>query len=230
MWNSSRMLEAVNLALQALSARRPIFHSEADFQHEFSHCLRQSLQVSQVRLEVPLVVRNEVFHVDIIIGDETEKCAIELKYIKAHLACTVAGETFKLKSQAATDLARYDFLKDVQRLETLCAANEGPAAKISHGFAVLLTNESGLWREPIRKNSADAEFRIHEGALLAGRRRWGDAAGLGTQTGRPSLHLSGSYIARWQDYSSAIEIPHGTFRYLLWPTDAASPPTKEAFT
>jgi hypothetical protein len=44
----------VQLAMKTLAAHRPIFHSEADFQHEFAWQLRTMLPHVSVRLEHPI--------------------------------------------------------------------------------------------------------------------------------------------------------------------------------
>ncbi len=48
---------------------------------------------------------------------ESQKLAIELKYKTRHLLGIVGGEIYDLGDQAAQDLGRYDFFKDIERLE-----------------------------------------------------------------------------------------------------------------
>ena len=89
-------------------------------------------------------------------------------------------ETFALCNQAAQDVRRYDFLKDVQRLERVVSL---PDLAIV-GFAVCLTNDSAYWKVPMRQDTVDAAFRLHEGRTTEGELRWSGPAGAGTTRGR----------------------------------------------
>ena len=42
--------------LSALAEQRPVFHSEADFQHAFAWEIHQQLPMASVRLELPVQV------------------------------------------------------------------------------------------------------------------------------------------------------------------------------
>ena len=53
------------------------------------------------------------------------------------------GVAVELKNQAAQDLGRYDFLKDVMRIESFEENN--PNKKLDCGYAVLLANDSTYW-------------------------------------------------------------------------------------
>jgi hypothetical protein len=76
------------------------------------------------------------FHVDIWVEQNGEVLAIELKYKTKALQTSERGEEFVLQNHSAQDIARYDFIKDVWRVETI-VANYTHAS----GYAILLTND-----------------------------------------------------------------------------------------
>ena len=106
----------VHTIVANLSRRRPVFHSEADFQHAFAWQVHSDLPDCQVRLEyrTPL---DERIYIDMWIANIF--LAIELKYRTRKTALQFANERFELRQQSAQDHGRYDFLKDIQRLERL---------------------------------------------------------------------------------------------------------------
>ena len=99
-----------------LSNQRPIFHSEGDFQHAFAWLVHTTMPDYQVRLEYR-PNPDERRYLDMWINNI--RLAIELKYRTRNVVLQHAGERYTLLRQGAHDLGRYDFLKDVQRLENL---------------------------------------------------------------------------------------------------------------
>lgn len=137
--------------------------------------------------------------------------AIELKYMTRRWAGSENGESFALKYHGASDLRGYDVVKDIARVENFVAARPGWA-----GYVIALTNDPGYWQAPVhgRVTNADA-FRLYEGRVLAGERRWGPMTG-GTAKGREtSLTLQHTYTLRWVDYSKVDDTSAGTFRALV---------------
>jgi len=141
----------MNATMKALAAKRPVFHSEADFQHALAWEIHQQRSTCQVRLEAPLPVGEKRGHVDIWMSDDTAFCAVELKYKTRRVRVEVNGETFDLLDQSAQDCGRYDFLKDLERLERIVSANDDIV-----GYAVFLTNDSAYWTQPTRTGTIDA--------------------------------------------------------------------------
>lgn len=202
------MLDLVAV-MERLARKRPVFHSEADFQHALAWELHEVVPDAQVRLEyrVPGLERT---YLDIWLTTADGLTAIELKYVTRRLTVTVANEPFELNQHAAQPLRRYDFIKDIARLERVVAAV--PAAS---AVAIFLTNEDAYWKEARVGEQIDLPFRIHEGRTLSGPMLWSDSAGGGTIDGRQSpLMLHGSYPLRWRDYTMVAERA-GRFRYLL---------------
>ena len=195
--------------MEGLFQDRPIFHSEADFQHAFAWHIRRVMPPDgQVRLEFKPFPAEKMY-LDIWLP--SIGVAIELKYRTRKLTLKTAGEAFDLRNQAAQDLGRYDFIKDIQRIEQI--VTNGPAET---GFAVLLTNDPLYWRKPSRQtDTIDAAFRLHEGRRIMGKMAWSDQAGAGTTRNRQEpIRLKGSYDCVWRDYSSLEEGKFQKFRYL----------------
>lgn len=113
--------------------------------------------------------------------------------------------------KAAQDIIRHDFLKDVARLETIVSLN-----RAVRGFAIFLTNDSAYWKTPLRINSVDAAFRVHEGREIRGMLAWDSRAGQGTIFKREEpINLSSVYLSKWRDYSR-FPGSYGLFRYLAF--------------
>jgi hypothetical protein len=197
--------------VEDLRLRRPVFHSEADFQH--------ALAWSAQRLNPSLRVRLETrpapgMRLDLLLSrmDVDEHLALELKYLTATWAGAVENESFALLSQAAQDIRAYDVVKDIQRVEQFVGRPRWSGAVLA------LTNDPGYWSRPShgRVTNADA-FRIYEGQRINGRRSWGPNTGAGTMKGRQAaIEIHGDYTCRWSDYSS-LPGPRGRFRLLTIP-------------
>ena len=210
--DKSRLPLDIHNLMQGLSYSRQIFHSEADFQHAFAWKIHEIMPDSQIRLEYPFRRDGNPMYLDIWLP--TERMAIELKYLTRRLEQDCQAERFALKDQSAHDVRRYDFLKDVQRLESVVEHDEQPARC---GVAVLLTNDSAYSKSPTSRWEAnnDAAFRLHEGRAVTGNLRWSEYTGKGTMSGREDpIRLQGSYTTHWRDYSRLGEGNNQRFRYL----------------
>lgn len=197
--------------LSALAKQRPIFHSEADFQHAFAWEIHQRLPAASVRLELPVQVKNQSLHIDVWIAYNDEVLAVELKYKTRGLSIRVGNEKYHLKNQSAQDIGRYDFLRDIQRLEQLGAQHQNFT-----GYAILLTNDSAYWAKPHRYKTVDADFRLHDGRKIEGVLAWGEKASDGTKKNRERpIELQGKYRLRWTDYSRPSFDSYGEFRSLV---------------
>ena len=203
------MLDIHNL-ISDLSLRHQIFHSEADFQHALAWRIHEAMPDCRVRLEYPILNEDRRIYLDIWLPDAG--IAIELKYHTKKLELNWDGESFALREQSAQDVLRYDFLKDLQRLERLVAEWNSCEA----GFAVLITNNPLLWdRGRSRQGNIDSAFHLFEGRRVAGELAWSDRASAGTTKDRElPIYLKGSYHLHWQDYSTLPSSKYGDFRYL----------------
>ncbi len=192
--------------LAELAHIRPIFHSEADFQHALAWQIREMYPGSSVRLEYRPKGSRERVYLDGWISMNGQHLAIELKYKTRAIVRDIEGEKFELLNQSAQDIGRYDFLKDVERLENVVSTVQDSA-----GCAVLLTNDQGYWRQARTPTTVDANFRLHEGRIVTGSLAWLPHASKGTMDKREAaLMIRGEYPLQWSDFSS-----DGQFRFLL---------------
>lgn len=197
--------------LRALAATRPVFQSEADFQHALAWEMHLQHPTCSIRLEFKPPQLDKRAYLDIWAVDKGKILAIELKYKTRLLDVRIGQESFHLLDQSAQDLARYDFLKDICRLERIVFSTTS-----SMGYAVFLTNDSAYWKPPRNSGTVDADFRIHQGRVLAGSLHWGSGASRGTMRGREdTISIKGVYSLNWQDYSKPSKASYGKFRYLL---------------
>lgn len=202
----------VEAAMGVLAAKRPIFHSEADFQHALAWEIQLAHPDAQIRLEKRVAVSPRI-DVDVLVALAGSTFGIELKYPRKGMTAEVGGELFTLAT-GADDHGRYFAVEDVARLERLAAAET-----IDSGAMVLLTNVANVWAPPTgRRRVLYDAFRMHDTHTLAGTMAWGD---WGRPGGRPpgatgTITLAGTYPLGWHDYSTVNGVQ---FRYLLVAVD-----------
>jgi len=198
--------------MRTLAAKRPIFNSEADFQLALGWEIQLAHPAARLRMEYRPAYLDRRGYLDLWAADAGWTAAIELKYFTRALDLVVGGERFELLNQGAQDISRYDFVRDVERVESVVRAQPGV-----RGYALALSNDSSYWRVPAySRTTIDAAFRLHEGSTLNGRLAWATSAGAGTTRGRDKEHLlHGTYPLNWADYSRVADGPAGTFRFLL---------------
>ena len=201
-------------ALQKLHLKRRIFNSEADFQFALAWEIQQEYPDSSVRLEYIPFDHNERMHVDIWVIWRGEIIPIEIKHFALPIKVFDAGEACQLKYQGAEDNGRYDFIKDITRIEGLVYNNND---SISRGYVLLLTNDYGYWLEPKRTRvTNDIQFRIHSGKELSGTMSWLGPVDANIKDSRnPRLTLRNAYSMDWKDYHNFEGEKCGLFRYLL---------------
>lgn len=206
--------------MHTMATARPVFHSEADFQHAFAWELQRRHPDAALRLERPVHLdqpKAHDIHLDLTMELAGSTTAVELKYATRRFSDHDGGESYELREHGARDLRRYDVIKDIERVESVVGAHIA-----GDGFAILLTNDAGYWQEPIRPATADASFRLHEGRRITGEMAWPDFVSPGTTKGREaSLAVHHVYAAHWQDYVHR-DGATGLFRYLVFEVRASS--------
>ena len=210
--------QKIRAILASLASRRPVFHSEADFQHALAWELQLADPNAHIRLEKQVAAQGSRVHLDLLVQSSTNELAIELKYKTRAARLVYASEEYSLRNQSAQDIGRHDFIKDIQRLEKYVHTHQG-----SEGYAILLTNDRTYWTESKKTDSVDSEFRVHEGRLLEGGVAWGVKASAGTKHKREEpIALHGKYHLKWFEYSSLGAGLAEQFRYavLRVPSDA----------
>lgn len=175
---------------QSFAKRGEIPTSQADLRDKLAAHLR-TLGYS---INVNRALENE--KVDIWAEKNGEHLAIEVRYKTALLQTIYEGTEIHLKNQAAHDISRYDFIRDLSKLEKIVEAI--PDVK---GFALLLTNDRVYWQPPRKHDSVDKDFHLYDGRILTGICKWGDLASPGTTLGREEpIHLTRTYQLKWQPY------------------------------
>ncbi len=200
--------------MKGLARERPVFHSEADFQHALAWRIHEVDRDARIRLEWPVQRPDSRKRIYVDVYLPNRKVAVELKYVTQKLRFKHEDECFNLRFQSAQDTRRYDFLKDIQRLEQLYLSAR---AGLQSGFAILLTNDPLYWEKPSPgwEKANDAQFRLHKGRTIHGKMEWSTETGPGTMGGREDpICLNGSYPLRWRDYAEVSDSPFRKFRYL----------------
>jgi hypothetical protein len=202
-----RMIEVVEKALSRIAHERPLFHSEADFQHALAWQIQSDQPTANVRLERRMSTTPRV-ELDLLVELDGGSLAIELKYPRAALTVELGDEAYDLRLGAA-DVESYAVVKDIWRLERL--VREGVA---DEGCAVVVTNHQGIWEPSAtgRETLGDA-FRLTDGTVLSGLRAWRPTD---KKWPGPPIELAGCYALRWRSYATVPGIQGSReFRYLL---------------
>lgn len=188
-------------ALTRLAVRRPVFHSEEDFQFELAWEVRTLRPDCAARLELPfrLGTTAGTMNLDLLVRDPAgQQLAVELKYIKTRWTGEVAGEAFHLADSYVPE-AGYDVIKDINRIERITAATPNTS-----GAVVTISHADLTWRDrDVDPNRHWYPFRIAEGVALGGNLAWPAHTKPGS-IGRDRLApiaLAGEYTCHWQPYS-----------------------------
>jgi hypothetical protein len=201
----------IHKLMKGLAARRPIFHSEADFQFALAWHIQEVYPDADVRLEYP-IARPFNDAVDILVRRGGSETAIELKYGGRAFLHMINGEWFHLK-ETVKDIMRHGILKDVMRSEAYTARRPEASA-----VTIALSNHPDLWNPPSRGATNDEMFLLHESAVVTGRLEWHSKAAEYTRKKYAPIDIKGVYSCAWRDYSTVSEngspIRYGRFRYL----------------
>ena len=196
--------------LHSLAKDRPAFYDEEDFQCALEIRIRDLIPDCEIyRKFKPFDGEN----VSVDLWVPTHGTAIALRYPRQRLSVWQNNVHFELKEHSAQDSGRYDFARDISRLERVVSERED----VKRGFAVILTNDRLYWDTPRPEwqTRQDSAFRIHDGRRLQGTLEWPPGAGRGSIKGRETpICLNGSYFLIWADYSQLEEGKHSQFRYL----------------
>jgi hypothetical protein len=196
---------SIHEEMKTLSQKHPFFSSKEAFKDALKFQLQEKFRV----------MNNKHFHgyvVDLWVEDPNgeQQYAIYLMNKLARLTMKQNNQSIELKHHGAQDISRYDFLKQVEKLEKLATGRENV-----QGIAILLTNDHLYWSKPTRSNTVDSCFRIHENRILTGELKWLEHASAGTTKNREEpIVIKGMYKMQWHHYSTVHNEKHGEFRYL----------------
>lgn len=197
--------------LKKLFKERPIFHSEADFQFALAWKIKELNPESKIRLEMRSDNFDRKEYLDILVELDNKKYPIELKYKTKKLDYEWNDkddkEKFNLSNQGAQDNGRYDFIKDISRIERIVDS-------ISIGYAIFLTNDKSYWEASKNvEQSGYVDFRLdtNKQYLKNGKLKWGENITHSVNSGRKNeLNLNGKYKLEWNNTENELE-----FKYLL---------------
>ena len=222
--------------LNELSEERKIFVSEADFQLALAWKIKEEYNDAKVRCEYPLQVGNEYMHIDIMVIREDEWIPIELKYktssieVNGEKGICIGEEKYNLKNQSAQDIGRYDYLRDIERIEKI-KKSKIKIGKVNckRGFTIMISNDPLYRRKPQYKKQEKGaqlpnyyQFSLHETEKgekvhnIKKRPRWHECTGDGTKKGREhNINLTGTYECNWKPYSQIDASKNNIFKYLI---------------
>ncbi|MCY4043146.1 MAG: hypothetical protein OXF45_04995 [Candidatus Dadabacteria bacterium] len=190
--------------LRELAKKRPVFHSEADMQHELAMQIGKTYPRFSIRLEYPMDNNTAI---DIVIFNDGRKMALELKYLCRHLEHDINGEKFKLINQDAYNNRRYDVMKDIWRMEKFLEKHPAATADV-----LVVTNDPAYWEGPYKRNTHDAAFAIKKNRVVKGTLKWKSPETKGNRG--EEIQLRGEYSIKWQKYSNIKDIDNGYFKFL----------------
>ena len=175
-----------------------IFGSEADFQFSLAWKMKEIYPDADIRLEYTPWDYDKKIRIDLVIFINNKMIPIELKYKTRQYSGTLGNEKIYLKNQSTQDSARYDFIRDIYRLERITKSGIYP---IEEAYAIFLTNDPLYWEPTNRLNTLDSEFRIHAGTKIHGEMNWKPGASKGTIKSREEeLPVCGTYDIEWRSY------------------------------
>lgn len=191
--------------LKVLSGIRKLFWSEDDFKFAFATQVQAKFgNLAEVRLEKRYERDDKSAYTDIVVKMGEKTFPIELKYktTKGRYA-DAKGEVIGLLTHSAVDLGCYSYLKDIERIEYLAQHD----SDFERGFAIMLTNESGYYKDTRRASVYDA-FKIYEGKQIFGTLDWDRKRYNGNEPSWVKSHdgfaLKNSYRMHWMDYGSEL--------------------------
>lgn len=204
----------INVIMEALRMKRIVFHSEADFQFALAWEIQLHYPDASIRLEYP-PPNDPAKYIDILVWLDNDVYPIELKYKTRLLNAVVRGEQYHLKNHGAQDLGKYDFVKDINRIESFSEHLSG----YYKGYAIWLTNDSYYWNVPRNDTAGYSAFSVHNGAVKVGTMSWGANMTEGSiKTRERPITLSGNYCIDWHDFSR-VDTKNGLFMYAVVTVD-----------
>lgn len=211
-----------------------VFHSEAHFQFCLAWEIKKHFNCNVILEDYTACVKDpngkiiQKLYTDIVVEDTKSnyRIGIEVKYKTAELTYN----NVHLFNHGALPLGRYDYLWDINRLESIiynkplfinsnkCTMN---FKTFNVAYAIILTNDRKYWEKSqfCYLTNIDSAFRIHDGNNLTGLLNWNSQSAqspkIVVDTRRAhSIDLRGNYTCHWKPYLS-LNIPKGEFRLMI---------------
>lgn len=190
---------------QFLETTKELLFNERDFQMHLATYLRQTGHYDDVDVEyyVPLselddYVWNNELRIDVLTRKDEEFLPIELKYKTRSVwkqlprfGENLSSEVEVMKNQGAQDLGKYDFWKDVRRIELVRKRFKS----IKNGLAVFLTNDPAYLKSG-RDTSNHLKFSMTEGAH-GKEKHWLDNESICSKM-HPNFDVEKEYSIHWE--------------------------------
>lgn len=189
---------------QFLDTNKELLFNERDLQMHLATFLRQTGHYDDVDVEyyVPLselkgYIWNNELRIDVLVRRGKEFLPIELKYktktVRKKLLRfgeSVAEEVVVMKNQGAQDIGKYDFWKDVRRIEIV----RNRFGNIKHGLAVFVTNDP-MYVQRGREKSNHIKLSMDEG-IHGKEKHWLNKNSVCCQS-NPNFEVEKEYSIHW---------------------------------
>lgn len=173
------------------------FYSEASVKYKLAIELYRELKIFSI-LECKIPGKRE--YLDLFFIHNDRRYGIELKYKTK----SVKNSEFDFLNQGAQNNGRYDFIKDIYRLE-----NYINNKFIDLGFAVFITNDNLYW-QPARENAKVKRFEINDKQVIHGKYnpKW--------KVRIEPFKISGTYEIKWyKDKIHKLSNDQAEFNYCV---------------
>lgn len=222
---------ALEGVINSFAACNRIFNCEAQFQFELAQEIKSQFNCKVLFEGISRNGYGKKYFTDLILYDEVEVIAIELKYKTASLCqplpCLYGKGCLDLANHGAVDLGRYDYLLDIERIQKIVgsasANDENVIISCNRGYAVILTNEKKYW-DGLPNNTIDADFFFTQQTKMVkkGMHDWKKSsvppfypktvAGSFRANG---LTMNNNYPCDWKDYLKLNVGGNNEFKYLV---------------
>lgn len=188
-----------------LDNNKELYFNERDFQMHLATYLHQTGHYEDVDVEyyVPQselenYIWNNELRIDVLVSKGGEYLPIELKYKTKSVKKRIPrfGERLSLnvevmKNQGAQDLGKYDFWKDVRRIEIIRKRFK----TVKNGFAIFMTNDP-TYLQKGRMSSNHINFSMTEGTHNK-KKHWLDKESICSKT-HPDFDVDTDYSVHWE--------------------------------
>lgn len=188
-----------------LDNNKELYFNERDFQMHLATYLHQTGHYEDVDVEyyVPQselenYIWNNELRIDVLVSKGGEYLPIELKYKTKSVKKRIPrfGERLSLnvevmKNQGAQDLGKYDFWKDVRRIEII----KKRFKTVKNGLAIFMTNDP-TYLQNGRMSSNHVNFSMTEGTHNK-EKHWLDKGRICSKT-HPDFDVDTDYSVHWE--------------------------------
>ena len=186
-----------------------VFLSEADLQVNLAFYLKSEFEEVFLEYHVKSLEgypwKNENIYIDIVVKKGNKYLPIEIKYktSKEEIDLNIFGKEEKtsLKQQGAQSNGRYDFWKDVKRLELLKEEH-----KLEEGIALFVTNDKSYLNNPKLNTKNPPQYHMFTicGGVSKVTKNWTKETNDKNKVARPNFDLVNEYELKWCESDETI--------------------------